>query len=127
MTRPYSQGALVGNWFEDYSQTNRQMGTLTSLPGFRTTYQEQTAQIAQQNYSATDRNFIHEPPPPPLPQSEMRDAYRPPTQQKTREFRSTKIMNKNKFDIDAYRARWTQGKTGETQDQKEYRNFYETN
>ncbi|KAK2964214.1 hypothetical protein BLNAU_745 [Blattamonas nauphoetae] len=123
-SRPYSNGPLVGNWFENYSQTNRALPPESSDPLFRTTSQEQNKYIERKYSPTMERTFVSTTNPEPFPKSTAQDTYTDPTMQKTREFRSQRSFNTNLDKQDHYVDRWTNGVVGDTQNHATYRSFW---
>ncbi|KAH7826213.1 uncharacterized protein MONOS_1048 [Monocercomonoides exilis] len=122
-SRSYTPGAKIGNWFEDYSQSNRSCGFMTTSPAFRTMYQEQTKHIADRCYSTTDRSFVHPLPVDGFPKSEYGDNFVKPTEMKPRQFRSERHFERDKAKIEEYTQHWTTGKLGDTQYHTAHRDF----
>ncbi|KAH7822132.1 uncharacterized protein MONOS_5946 [Monocercomonoides exilis] len=123
LTRTYSLGAKIGNWFEDYALKDYDVTPTSDDPAFKTMYKEQTQYVAERSGRTMDRTFQHATAYEPFPESEMRSAYRSPKEQTARSFKGQRSFTTDKSAYDHYVTRWTRGPTGETQTQVVHRDF----
>ncbi|KAA6397923.1 MAG: hypothetical protein EZS28_006546 [Streblomastix strix] len=124
LSRTFSPGAKIGNWFEDYSLTNRDCGFMTKSPGYTTTYDVQNKIISERSFRPTDRSFVHPVDPEHIPESEYQDKYQAPLDQKKREFRSERNFNRDPSVKEHYIDRWTKGPLPSSESQANYVNFW---